>query len=94
MAADGGPVGCPEHGRTKGDRAVCAGGYQVSGKTRREGRAAWNVVTSSDAFTGEYFRRGGYLNRADRRTARWRRAAPTTATSSGAWRGTGGGRTT
>ncbi|GGP07245.1 NtaA/DmoA family FMN-dependent monooxygenase [Nonomuraea glycinis] len=31
-----------------------------------EGRAAWNVVTSSDAFTGENFRRGGYLDRADR----------------------------
>ncbi|MEV5564792.1 NtaA/DmoA family FMN-dependent monooxygenase [Streptomyces sp. NPDC052196] len=30
-----------------------------------EGRAAWNVVTSSDAFTGENFRRGGYLDRAD-----------------------------
>lgn len=29
------------------------------------GRAAWNVVTSSDAFTGENFRRGGYLDRAD-----------------------------
>jgi FMN-dependent oxidoreductase (nitrilotriacetate monooxygenase family) len=26
------------------------------------GRAAWNVVTSSDAFTGENFRRGGYLD--------------------------------
>lgn len=26
-----------------------------------EGRAGWNVVTSSDAFTGENFRRGGYL---------------------------------
>lgn len=25
------------------------------------GRSAWNVVTSSDAFTGENFRRGGYL---------------------------------
>ncbi|MFD0257386.1 LLM class flavin-dependent oxidoreductase [Kitasatospora indigofera] len=33
-----------------------------------EGRAAWNVVTSSDAFTGENFRRGGYLDRADRYT--------------------------
>ncbi|MGY0022924.1 LLM class flavin-dependent oxidoreductase [Streptomyces sp. YJ-C3] len=32
------------------------------------GRAAWNVVTSSDAFTGENFRRGGYLDRADRYT--------------------------
>ncbi|MFJ3592294.1 NtaA/DmoA family FMN-dependent monooxygenase [Streptomyces sp. NPDC090231] len=28
-----------------------------------EGRAGWNVVTSSDAFTGENFRRGGYLDR-------------------------------
>ena len=26
-----------------------------------EGRAAWNVVTSWDAFTGENFRRGGFL---------------------------------
>ncbi|MDT7613637.1 MAG: hypothetical protein QOF00_1084 [Pseudonocardiales bacterium] len=25
------------------------------------GRAAWNLVTSSDAFTGENFRRGGFL---------------------------------
>lgn len=33
-----------------------------------EGRAAWNVVTTSDAFTGENFRRGGYLDRADRYT--------------------------
>jgi len=30
------------------------------------GRAAWNVVTSSDAFTGANFRRGGYLDHADR----------------------------
>jgi alkanesulfonate monooxygenase SsuD/methylene tetrahydromethanopterin reductase-like flavin-dependent oxidoreductase (luciferase family) len=30
------------------------------------GRAAWNVVTSPDAFTGENFRRGGYLERGDR----------------------------
>ncbi|MYY01488.1 MULTISPECIES: NtaA/DmoA family FMN-dependent monooxygenase [unclassified Streptomyces] len=29
------------------------------------GRAAWNAVTSSDAFTGENFRRGGYLDRAE-----------------------------
>src|SRR5699024_11346118 len=27
-----------------------------------QGRAGWNVVTSSDAFTGENFRRGGYLD--------------------------------
>lgn len=30
------------------------------------GRAAWNAVTSPDAFTGENFRRGGFLDRADR----------------------------
>ncbi|MFI7001860.1 NtaA/DmoA family FMN-dependent monooxygenase [Nocardia sp. NPDC050175] len=30
------------------------------------GRAAWNVVTSSDAFTGANFRRGGYLEHAQR----------------------------
>lgn len=30
------------------------------------GRAAWNMVTSSDAFTGENFRRGGYLDHSDR----------------------------
>jgi FMN-dependent oxidoreductase (nitrilotriacetate monooxygenase family) len=31
-----------------------------------EGRAAWNVVTSSDAFTGANFRRGGFLPYAER----------------------------
>jgi len=30
------------------------------------GRAAWNVVTSWDAFTGENFRRGGFLPRSER----------------------------
>jgi FMN-dependent oxidoreductase (nitrilotriacetate monooxygenase family) len=30
------------------------------------GRAGWNVVTSSDAFTGQNFRRGGFLKREDR----------------------------
>lgn len=30
------------------------------------GRAAWNVLTSADAATGENFRRGGFLDRADR----------------------------
>jgi FMN-dependent oxidoreductase (nitrilotriacetate monooxygenase family) len=30
------------------------------------GRAAWNVVTSWDEFTGENFRRGGFLAREDR----------------------------
>ena len=32
------------------------------------GRAAWNVVTSWDAFTGENFRRGGFLAEDDRYT--------------------------
>jgi FMN-dependent oxidoreductase (nitrilotriacetate monooxygenase family) len=31
-----------------------------------DGRAAWNMVTSSDAFTGENFRRGGFLDHAER----------------------------
>ena len=30
------------------------------------GRAAWNVVTSWDAFTGENFRRGGFLPQPER----------------------------
>ncbi|MFD9874144.1 NtaA/DmoA family FMN-dependent monooxygenase [[Kitasatospora] papulosa] len=46
-----------------------------------EGRAAWNVVTSSDAFTGENFRRGGYLDRADRYT----RAAEFVSTARELW---------
>ncbi|MFJ3792135.1 NtaA/DmoA family FMN-dependent monooxygenase [Kitasatospora sp. NPDC090091] len=33
-----------------------------------EGRAAWNVVTSWDEFTGENFRRGGFLAESDRYT--------------------------
>ncbi|MFI6643402.1 NtaA/DmoA family FMN-dependent monooxygenase [Streptomyces sp. NPDC050504] len=45
------------------------------------GRAAWNVVTSSDAFTGENFRRGGFLDRADRYT----RAAEFVAVARGLW---------
>lgn len=31
-----------------------------------DGRAGWNIVTSSDAFTGANFRRGGFLAHADR----------------------------
>ncbi|MGW4233325.1 NtaA/DmoA family FMN-dependent monooxygenase [Streptomyces sp. NPDC004980] len=46
-----------------------------------DGRAAWNVVTSSDAFTGENFRRGGYLDRADRYT----RASEFVATARELW---------
>ncbi|MEV1048846.1 NtaA/DmoA family FMN-dependent monooxygenase [Streptomyces sp. NPDC049916] len=45
------------------------------------GRAAWNVVTSSDAFTGENFRRGGYLDRADR----YERAAEFVSTARELW---------
>ncbi|MFJ1607667.1 NtaA/DmoA family FMN-dependent monooxygenase [Streptomyces sp. NPDC088253] len=45
------------------------------------GRAAWNVVTSSDAFTGENFRRGGFLDRADR----YARAAEFLATARELW---------
>jgi FMN-dependent oxidoreductase (nitrilotriacetate monooxygenase family) len=41
------------------------------------GRAAWNVVTSWDAFTGENFRRGGFLRQEDRyeRAAQFLRTA-------------------
>ncbi|MGX7673748.1 NtaA/DmoA family FMN-dependent monooxygenase [Plantactinospora sp. DSM 117369] len=41
------------------------------------GRAAWNVVTSSNAFTGENFRRGGFLDYSQRyqRAAEFVRAA-------------------
>ncbi|MEU6376160.1 NtaA/DmoA family FMN-dependent monooxygenase [Streptomyces sp. NPDC046909] len=45
------------------------------------GRAGWNVVTSSDAFTGENFRRGGFLDRGDRYT----RAAEFVATARELW---------
>ncbi|MFF7730375.1 NtaA/DmoA family FMN-dependent monooxygenase [Streptomyces sp. NPDC008001] len=45
------------------------------------GRAAWNAVTSSDAFTGENFRRGGYLDRAER----YERAAEFVATARELW---------
>ncbi|MFI9413403.1 NtaA/DmoA family FMN-dependent monooxygenase [Nocardia gamkensis] len=45
------------------------------------GRAAWNVVTSSDAFTGENFRRGGYLEHGER----YRRAAETVEVTRALW---------
>lgn len=51
------------------------------------GRAAWNVVTSSDAFTGENFRRGGFLDRADRYT----RAAEFVAAARALWDAAGAG---
>jgi FMN-dependent oxidoreductase (nitrilotriacetate monooxygenase family) len=50
------------------------------------GRAAWNVVTSWDAFTGENFRRGGFLAQEDR----YERARTFLATASelfDSWRG-------
>ncbi|MGK8524551.1 NtaA/DmoA family FMN-dependent monooxygenase [Nocardia asteroides] len=45
------------------------------------GRAAWNVVTSSDAFTGENFRRGGYLEH----SRRYHRAAETVEVTRALW---------
>lgn len=46
-----------------------------------DGRAGWNAVTSSDAFHGANFRRGGYLDHADRYT----RAAEFAALSKKLW---------
>jgi len=45
------------------------------------GRAAWNLVTSSDAFTGENFRRGGFLPYAER----YERAAELVAVARELW---------
>lgn len=45
------------------------------------GRAAWNVVTSPDAWTGQNFRRGGFLEREDR----YRRAEEFLATVRELW---------
>jgi FMN-dependent oxidoreductase (nitrilotriacetate monooxygenase family) len=45
------------------------------------GRAAWNVVTSWDAFTGENFRRGGYLAQ----DARYERAKQFLQTAAELW---------
>jgi FMN-dependent oxidoreductase (nitrilotriacetate monooxygenase family) len=45
------------------------------------GRAGWNIVTSSDAFTGENFRRGGYLAHDERYT----RAAEFAALTKALW---------
>jgi FMN-dependent oxidoreductase (nitrilotriacetate monooxygenase family) len=50
------------------------------------GRAAWNVVTSWDAFTGENFRRGGYLAE-DQRYARAEGFLAATQTLFDSWRG-------
>ena len=51
-----------------------------------DGRAAWNVVTSWDAFTGENFRRGGYLPQ-DERYLRARNFLEATWELFDSWRG-------
>src|SRR3712207_2692827 len=50
------------------------------------GRAAWNVVTSWDAFTGENFRRGGFLAQ-DQRYERARTFLATVTELLDSWRG-------
>jgi FMN-dependent oxidoreductase (nitrilotriacetate monooxygenase family) len=50
------------------------------------GRAAWNVVTSWDGFTGENFRRGGYLSE-DMRYARAEQFLKTACELFDSWRG-------
>jgi FMN-dependent oxidoreductase (nitrilotriacetate monooxygenase family) len=50
------------------------------------GRAAWNVVTSWDAFTGENFRRGGFLPQ-DQRYERAKTFLSTTFELFGSWQG-------
>jgi FMN-dependent oxidoreductase (nitrilotriacetate monooxygenase family) len=50
------------------------------------GRAAWNMVTTSDAFTGENFRRGGFLPREQR----YERAAEVVAVTRALWDSQGG----
>ena len=51
-----------------------------------DGRAAWNVVTSWDAFTGENFRRGGFLAE-DERYARAESFLAAAHTLFDSWRG-------
>ena len=51
------------------------------------GRSGWNIVTTNDAFTGENFRRGGYLDNADRYT----RAAEFVDVATALWAGNGAG---
>ena len=50
------------------------------------GRAAWNVVTSWDSFTGENFRRGGFLAQ-DQRYDRARTFLQTVTELLDSWRG-------
>ncbi|MFJ1807512.1 MULTISPECIES: NtaA/DmoA family FMN-dependent monooxygenase [unclassified Streptomyces] len=51
-----------------------------------DGRAAWNVVTSWDAFTGENFRRGGFLPQ-DERYARAKEFLATAGELFDSWQG-------
>jgi FMN-dependent oxidoreductase (nitrilotriacetate monooxygenase family) len=51
-----------------------------------DGRAGWNIVTSSDAFTGENFRRGGFLAQ-DQRYERARTFLSTVQELLDSWRG-------
>ncbi|MFF7813329.1 NtaA/DmoA family FMN-dependent monooxygenase [Streptomyces sp. NPDC007945] len=51
-----------------------------------DGRAAWNVVTSWDAFTGENFRRGGFLPE-DQRYSRAREFLSAATALFDSWRG-------
>ncbi|MFI0821232.1 NtaA/DmoA family FMN-dependent monooxygenase [Streptomyces sp. NPDC021098] len=51
-----------------------------------DGRAAWNVVTSWDAFTGENFRRGGFLPQ-EERYSRAREFLDTATELFDSWRG-------
>ena len=51
-----------------------------------DGRAGWNVVTSWDAFTGENFRRGGFLAE-DQRYARAESFLAAATTLFDSWRG-------
>ncbi|MFM9449223.1 NtaA/DmoA family FMN-dependent monooxygenase [Streptomyces acidiscabies] len=51
-----------------------------------DGRAAWNVVTSWDAFTGENFRRGGFLPQ-DERYSRAKEFLATTKELFDSWQG-------
>jgi FMN-dependent oxidoreductase (nitrilotriacetate monooxygenase family) len=48
-----------------------------------QGRAGWNVVTTDNAWTGENFRRGGYLDHADR----YRRAEQVLGAARAIWDG-------
>lgn len=54
------------------------------------GRVGWNVVTTNDAFTGANFRRGGYLDSADR----YRRASDFVDIARSLWDTAGTGVTT